>query len=211
MKKKLFVLNVDDYRPDLTVYTLPTIKAYAESIGAAFELIDVRIWKSWPVTYEKLQVYTRGAGCRWNILIDADTMIHPDMPDVTGGDPAVVRFAYGHDMRANFEPNIYFERCGHHQAIAGGFVVTSHLTHDLWRPLPMRRTTALRQTKRKFIIDEYAMTYNLAKYGLQYSGIMPGDKIDSYAVHLGNEERTPDQRAGDVVKAAELFKNWGFA
>jgi hypothetical protein len=209
--KNLFVLRVNDYRPDLCRYTLPTIRGYAEKIGAKYVEITERVWPDWPVTYEKLQVHTLGAGADWNLLVDADFMLHPDLPDFTKIlPPHVVGFHYGFNAANFFKSNIYFERCGHSQAIAGGFVLTSRLTHDLWTPLDMPLETALDQTKRAFIIDEYTLSRNLARFGLKFSGVEASPLIGKLMVHIGNEEKPEGERQSDVLKAKALFEEWGF-
>lgn len=208
--KNVFVLHVDNYRPDLCKYTLPTIRAWADKIGANFRFIQARKFNGWPITYEKMQVHELGRGARWNILVDADFLLHPDLPDFTAMlDRSVVGIHYGFSWKKYFQPNPYLERAGHDQAVAGGFVITSDWTHDLWEPLPMTPAQALSQTKRAFIVDEYAMTHNLCKYGLKFTGVQFSEAISRQMIHVGNEEKTPEQRAKDVQLAADTVSAWG--
>src|SRR4030042_5156314 len=85
LKKTLFVLNVDDYAPEITEVTYPLLKNYAEKIGAEFYEIRERKFPGWPPVYEKLQIYqlAQEMGNDWNIYIDSDALIHPDLIDVT--------------------------------------------------------------------------------------------------------------------------------
>ncbi len=210
--KTVHVLRVGDYRPDLCKYTIPTIQLYADRIGAKLNVITERVFPEYPVTYEKLQIHKLGAEQGWNVLIDADTMVHPDLPDFTAAlDPGMVGMMVGHDMRGLFKPNPYFLRCGHFQAIASNFVITSELTHDLWRPLEMPLAEALKQTLREFILDEYALTYNAAKYGLRMTGLLPPAGIDALIHHMGNAGKNDLERQSDTNGARKLFLDWGFS
>lgn len=210
IKKNVFVLHLDNYRPDLCRYTLPTIKLWADKIGASMRFIQSRKFPGWPITYEKMQVHELGKGAHWNILVDADFLLHPDLPDFTSMlDRRVVGMHYGFNWRSLFKPNRYLERAGHNQAVAGGFVITSDWTHELWEPLPMLPSEALELTKRAFIVDEYALTNNLCKYGFAYTGLQLNETIAKQMIHLGSEERTEEQRAMDAAHAAELTKRWG--
>ena len=209
--KNVFVLHVDNYRPDLCKFTLPTIRAWADKIGANLRFIQSRKFNGWPITYEKMQVHELGRGARWNILVDADFLLHPDLPDFTDMlDRSVVGIHYGFNWRQFFKPNPYLERARHTQAVAGGFVITSDWTHDLWEPLPMTPAQALSQTARPFIIDEYAMTYNLCKYGLNFTGLQFSEAVSKQMIHLGSEERTAEQKQQDVIFAENTVRAWGF-
>lgn len=208
--KNVFVLRVDNYRPDLCRYTIPTIKYWAARIGAVYREITDRVYPDWPVTYEKMQVYELGVGAIWNILVDADFMLHPDLPDFTKTllEPPVVGIHYGFKASTFFKDDVYFARVGHDQGIAGGFVITSYLTHDLWEPLDMSCRLALTRTKRAFIVDEYCLSRNLAKYGLKYSGIEYTPEIAKQMIHIGSEERSDEERKADVEKARCLYLEW---
>jgi indolepyruvate ferredoxin oxidoreductase beta subunit len=72
MTKAVWVLYINNYFPELCKYTLPTIKLYAQKIGADFNLITTRKYLEFPITYEKIQIYELGNNYDWNILIDAD-------------------------------------------------------------------------------------------------------------------------------------------
>lgn len=209
MQKNVFVVNIGSYRPDLCEYTLPTIRRYAEKIGATYREITYRIFHpDTPITYEKLQVHRLGKDAYWNILVDADFLLHPNLPDFTQIlDPAVVGIHYGFPANQFFTNDIYFERDGRNQGIAGGFVITSNLTHDLWEPLE-DHNAGLAATKRKFILDEYTISRNLAKYGLKYTGVEFNVEIKNMLIHIGNEERTLEQRMDDVTRARAIYESW---
>ena len=82
MKKILHVLNINDFFPELFALTYPTIKAYADMTGFTINLITERKFPDYPINYEKMQVYKDGEGADYNMLCDADMLIHPHFPDV---------------------------------------------------------------------------------------------------------------------------------
>lgn len=208
--KNVFVLRIGDYRPDLCKYTLPTIQHWAHKIGATYCEITGRRYPDAPsITYEKLQVHTLGAGADWNVLIDADTMIHPALPDLTSGDPATILFRLGFDVRGMFNEHPWFLRDGRFQGIAGNFIVSSKMTHDLWTPFDMPLSEAVKYTNRNFILDELCLSLNLARYGLKYSGL--AKPIYEMIDHFGNETETDAAKLSQVEKAKALFDAWGFA
>lgn len=212
MTKKLFVLRIGDYRPDLCQFTIPTIKAYAAKIGAEYIEITERKCAAWPITYEKLQVYELGVDSDWNILVDADVMIHPDTPDITQFlPPNAVSSAFAFDANNMFTLDKFFERDGRNIGVVGNFVVSTSLTHDVWEPLYLTGTTfeeAKSRSKREFILDEFTLSRNLAKYGLKHSGILPMPMLTQMIVHFGNEESTEETRKQDVLEAAALTSAW---
>lgn len=207
--KNVFVLRVNNYRPDLCALTLPTIQAWAKKIGANYREITHRVYPEWPVTYEKIQVHALGADAAWNYLVDADFMLHPDLPDFTAVvKPDMVGIHYGFDADRYFTPDIYFQRCGHNQAIAGGFVLTSHLTHDLWTPLEFGVEEARKRVRRQHCMDEYCISRNLARFGLTYTGLQYSDEIARQMIHLGTEEKTDSERDNDLKTARRLYHKW---
>jgi hypothetical protein len=173
MKKAIWVLNIGNYRPDITKYTLPTIKAYAEKIGAEYHEITERKFPDFPVTYEKMQLWELGKGYDWNVLVDADVLISQALTDITEMVPANYVGAHGsYDISITVkEPDNYFARDGRQKGVATYFVATSWLTHDLWEPLDMTAEEALSKMKREFVVDEFCASRNLAKYGLKLTGV----------------------------------------
>jgi hypothetical protein len=172
MKKEVFVVVVDNYMPELCAKTLPTIEAYANKIGAKFTVITKRKFPEWYPTYEKLQVYELGKNNDWNILIDADTFISPELPDVTEIVPAThVGIQYAYAARLVMTPDEYFIRDGRELGISSNFVVTSKLTHDLWTPLDMTPAEARARITRDSAPDEFCLSRNMARFGLKYAGV----------------------------------------
>ena len=84
-KKCIYLLDINDFAPQVKKVTMPLIERYADKIGANIHTITERKFPEWPVTYEKLQIHRLAAkhGNDWNIYFDLDTLIHPDTPDLT--------------------------------------------------------------------------------------------------------------------------------
>lgn len=222
-KKCVYVVRVDNYWPELCDMSLPNLQIYANKIGADFHVITERKYPEFPPTYEKMQVYDLGMDNEWNILIDADFLIHPLCPDFTKqlrDDTVGIDYAYDASLLFDMN-NKYFRRDGRYQGmvtndnrqqgIATGLVVTNNLTHDLWTPLECSWEEVLKRTKRAFIVDEYCVSMNLARYGLKYRGIFQ-DHLhlrDQWLIHLGAEEKSQSEK-DDILKRAEtLLESWG--
>lgn len=176
MKKEVFVVDVDDYLPELTRRTLPSIERYAEKIGARFTVIRDRKWPEVSPTYEKMQVFERGRDNDWNILLDLDMYIDEAMYDVTEMVPE------GHvGVWMSYEPELTIKedeyiRFYEDDAIAAtNFVVTSSAQHRAWEPFEGPLDEYLARMKRPFVLDEYCFGRNLKKYGYKQAGIaLPG-------------------------------------
>jgi len=186
MKKTIFTLNVDGYSPEITEMTYPLIRYYANKIGADFYIIDKRKFKDWPVTYEKLQIYELGQAMKndWNIYIDSDAIIHPETLDWTlflnkdtvshnGNDFANIRWRY----------DKYFVRDGRHIGSCNWFTIGSDLCIDLWKPLDLTPKEAISNIfpvvpefntviTTDHLIDDYALSRNIAQYGLKFKTII---------------------------------------
>lgn len=212
MKKNLFVLRINNYWPELCESTIPTIKYWASLNGWDYREITLRVYPRRPPTLEKLQVHTLGEDADWNLLCDADVMLRPDFPD-----PSLIinktmaASSYSFKASQKFSSNMYFERDGRDIGISGGFVLTSKLTHDLWEPPKGGDAidAGLEATsKNTHLIDEYFLSTNLAKYGLNFSGV--SNTPDRYIIHFGgtNEEKNNDQKHESVLKARALMLDW---
>lgn len=187
MKKTLFTLNVDNYAPEITELTYPLIKRYAAKIGADFHIIKKRKFPKLPPAYEKLQIYDLGREMEndWNIYIDSDALIHPDMFDVTQFIRKDTVCHNGVDMANNrWRYDRYFERDKRHIGSCNWFAVASDWCLDLWHPLVnMSYEEALENIfptqnelntviSREHLIDDYILSRNIARYGLKFMSIM---------------------------------------
>lgn len=212
-KKVVYVVRVNNYLPDLCEYTIPNLKCYAKKIGADFIEIMDRKYPEFPPTYEKLQVYDLGYNNEWNILVDADFLLHPLTPDFTKIlKPEQVGFDYGYKASVFLDTSSkYFVRDGRDRGIATGLVVTHHINHDLWTPLEGSWDEVKVYTKREHIIDEYCLSRNLAKFGLKYFGLLQNFKEirEKCLIHLGTEGKSEGERAFIVDRAKNLVSEWG--
>lgn len=195
MRKCIHVVNIGNYLPEVWSVTGPMIKAYADRIGADFNVITERRYPDWHILYEKVQVHDYGRDYDWNMLLDVDIMIHPKFPDFTTlCHPYHVGFNdnFHASTYFNTESNIYFKRDGRNVGIASNAVITCRYTHDLWRPLdytPSEAKSHLLPGNKNY--DEFVLSENLARFGLKYNGITWEDWQRYYFVHLGTGSGLP--------------------
>jgi len=200
------VLNINNYFPELCEITMPLIKHYSEKINAKLNIITERKYHSFPVTYEKMQVYNMGANADWNILIDADMVIHPDAPDLSKlFTPDTVGIQSSFDADKQFAADEYFLRDGRRLGVAGGLLATSRMTHDFWTPLEFGYEIAKTRTKRQHILDEYCMSRNMAKFGLKYMGIGNFDMFKHIGVAADHEGQEIDETKEQKIEKAKKF------
>jgi hypothetical protein len=182
MQKTIYLLNINDYEPEITAITYPRIEAYAERIGAQVYRITERKFHEWPVTYEKLQIHELARKHRddWAIYIDSDALLHPELPDVTD---LVPRDHVAHNANdfspIRFADSDYMRRDGRHIGACNWLTIASSLCFDLWRPLEMTPAEAESQIhltvpeakimKPEHLVDDYALTQNIARFGLKFT------------------------------------------
>ena len=181
MRKTVYLLNIGDYAPEVTELTYPTIYAWADRIGAEVIVIRHRAYKDWPLTYEKLQIHgiAKGRNDDWAIYIDSDTLVHPELPDITD---LIPRDHVCHNA-LDWAPirwtlDDYFRRDGRMVGSANWFACASSWCLDLWRPLddltPEQAIANIHVTeaeskwmKAEHLIDDYALSRNIARFGLK--------------------------------------------
>ena len=202
MKKILHILNINNFFPELFSLTYPTIESYAKKYGYMINIIRERKFSDYPINYEKLQVYEDGKGADVNILCDADMLIHPQFPNIQDiFNPTYVAFNdnYNISWKYHVDKIRYFVRDGRDVGIATNFVISSNLTHDIWEPLSLSHKDIEELAKKEntegendptqrgwgHYADEFALSYNLAKYGLKYHGICAEDWQRPFLVHTG--------------------------
>jgi len=181
MKKTVFVLNVENYAPEITELTYPLIKYYANKIGADFYEIKDRKYPEWPVTYEKLQIYDLAKELKsdWYIYIDSDALIHPETIDWTNYLPKDTIAHNGNDMaNIRWRYDEYFKRDGRDFGSCNWYTVASDWCIDLWHPLDIKPDEAVANIfptidelntviTPSHLIDDYALSRNIARYGLK--------------------------------------------
>ena len=219
MKKTVFTLNVDDYAKEITDLTYPLIKQYAHKIRAEFQIISKRKFPEMPPVYEKLQIYELGKGNDWNIYIDSDALVHPDLMDLTehlskdtvlhhGADMASVRWTY----------DKYFRRDGRNIGSCNWFTVASDWCIDLWTPLDLTLHEAMANIHptlneiqcgidASHLIDDYTLSRNIARFGLKFTTFLDlTQKIGERGNFLWHEYTIP---VGEkVARIKEVLHNW---
>jgi hypothetical protein len=207
MKKKIHILYVNDYFPELFNITFTNIQKYAEKYNYNINLITERKFPDWHLHYEKMQVYNDGKNDDINVFLDMDVMLHPKFPDFMKIiPPDKVAFNENYNISEKCKLNKYFLRDGRDIGIASNVVVSTYLTHDIWKPLPStitpekgREITFIREGD----IDEFCLSYNLAKYGLKHCGITWEPWMREYILHTGTSDRAMALKLAKFTK-----KNW---
>ena len=205
MRKLIHVVNINDFFPELFALTYPTIRSYAERNGYMINMITERKFPDYPINYEKMQVYEDGKDADVNILCDADMLIHPEFPDVTEflkRDSIAFNDNYNISWKYHVDRIRYFMRDGRDVGIATNFVVSSDWTHDVWEPLSLSQKDIEDLAKKEntdtggadgrgwgHYADEFALSYNMAKYGLKYTGVTWEDWMRPWLIHTGTGDK----------------------
>ena len=173
MNKALWIVTVDNYQPDLCQLTLPNLEAYAKRIGAEFHVIKDRAWPLVSPTYEKLQVHKLGKDYDWNLILDADMFVDDTMSDPTTIVPdTMVASWMCYDAAVQFPCDAYFYRDARKLGVSTSFIVVPKSCHDALTPFDGDEVERAASIKRPFILDEYCVSRNVARYGLKYCGIL---------------------------------------
>ena len=206
MRKLIHVVNINDFFPELFALTYPTIRSYAERNGYMINMITERKFPDYPINYEKMQVYEDGKDAEVNILCDADMLIHPEFPEVTKflkRDSIAFNDNYNISWKYHVDRIRYFMRDGRDVGIATNFVVSSDWTHDVWEPLSLSHKDIEDLAKKEntesendpsqrgwgHYADEFALSYNMAKYGLKYTGVTWEDWMRPWLIHTGTGDK----------------------
>lgn len=225
-KKTIFTLNVDGYAPEITELTYPLIQHYASKIGADVCVINTRKFPGWPVVYEKLQIYelAQQMANDWNIYIDSDALVHPDMMDVTNHLPKDTVCHNGRDMAGNrWRYDRFFYRDGRHIGSCNWFTIASDWCIDLWHPLdditleqalehifPTVREHNCGLVPADHLIDDYSLSRNIAKYGLKFTTVMDVCKgLGFEGGFLWHQYTLPNEQK--VVEMKKVLKGWGLS
>lgn len=194
MRKTVYVVNIDNYTPDVFALTFPTVQKYAKRIGADVHVISERklTISGGAVTYEKVQVYELGKDNDWSILIDADIAISDRLPDVTSIVPQTHVGAHmSYVASKHFPCDMFFFRDGRDIAIAADFIVAPRACHDIWTPISGDLNSY--KLNRPFMLDEYCFARNLARYGLKFAGIIPDENMIFHLNDASDGSRTIQQ------------------
>lgn len=224
IRKTLFTLDINDYEPEIKALTFPYLQHYARKIGGDFYVIKERRFPDFPVTYEKLQIYTlaREFDLDWAIFADADCLIHPDLMDVTNllHKDTVLHNA-SDESTHRYKADECFLRDGRHIGSCNWFAVASDWCLDLWHPLddltleealaniyPIARENNGGIT-REHLIDDYTLSRNIAKYGLKFARLREILKAKGYPnpVFLMHMYNVTTQNKLDILNTT--LQQWG--
>ena len=222
MKRVIYLLNIDRYAPQITELTYPRIRRYAKKIGAEIEEITFRAWPQYPPVYEKLQIHARAKanGADWHIYIDSDTLVHPDLFDVTEHLPKDTVLHNGCDMAGNrWRYDHYFRRDGRHIGSCNWCTIASDWCLDLWAQPDISYEECLENIwpsqgelnsviTREHLIDDYILSRNIARYGLKFTTLQEIQKrLNDGGNYLWHQyTMTTEQK---VIEMNRILKEWG--
>lgn len=225
VKKTVYTVNINNYQPRVTEITFPFLKAYAHKIEAEFHVIDTQKWPNIPARYEKFQIYELAKQHQndWNIYIDSDALVHPDMIDITTYINKDTVAHNGRDVLENrYRPDCYTMRDGRHISSCNWLAIASDWCLDLWHPLEdMTYEEACQNifptggeinqcVKPPDLIDDYVMSRNIARYGLKFTTVIDllkqkcgydGNFMMHHLYAIGEQEK--------VQRLKDCLRNWG--
>jgi len=223
MRKTLYTLQVNGYSERITRLTFPLIKYWASKIGAEFHVIRDRKFPDWPITYEKLQIHELGRlhGNDWNIFLDADTLVHPHMFDPTVFLKKDTVAHNGHDFApVRWQYDEYFLRDGRNIGSGNWIAIASDWCLDFWRPLDIGPEEAIAKIYpiveelrggclADHLVDDYAMSRNIARYGLKFKGVLDIQKEIGWTGEWGGFMHLYNiSEAEKVEKIMEELDKW---
>lgn len=218
-KKIIFLLNIDNYAPEITEITYPLIKKYAEKIGAEIIEITERKFPEMSPVYEKFQIYElcKQNPADWYLYIDSDCLVHPDLFDITEQIDKDTVFQNGSDFSpSRFKKNKHMIRDGRNIGTCNWFTVFSDLCVDLFNPdigmsyeeildhcFPTNAETFV--FDRTHLVDDYILATNVARYGFKYKNFtdLPHKAQGEWFCH---EYLIPKEMK--VAKLAEAKRRW---
>lgn len=205
-KKCVHIVRKQNVPEELRAITEPLITDYARRIGADVNLIGtMRAFPDYPPTYERMQIFAAGRGYDWNICVDTDILLGPELVDAT---TVVPREAVGLIMNYSASQNFpvdhrFFRRDGRDFVPVESFIITSDWTHDLWEPLRGGSMAHLAMVFYENQIAEYALAHNLAKYGLKAAGAFPSGS------QIARVNANPEQGIDILESARAIVREWG--
>jgi len=214
--KCIHVVAINNWYPELTAITLPLLRKWAFKIGADFNLIEKAKFLGWPPNYERMQIYEAGKDYLWNINIDADYVIDPEtLEDPTKDRDFWCVYAVAIMHRDSyFKNNRFFFKDEPMAALPDSFLITSLLTHDLWKPLECSFEEAaaecigypeypIHQNRQ---VSEFCINLNFAMYGYRWEASFGGD---SRIYHIGATGNPTWSDFDPVKEAKKKLKEWG--
>lgn len=224
-RKTVYTLNLGPYAPGITALTYPLLKAWVSRIGADLVIIDERRFPTWPVCYEKLQLYERARERQdaWAIYLDSDALVHPDTPDFTRLLPRDTVAHNDVDMAAvRWDYDEYFLRDGRHIGSGNWLAIASDWCLDLWRPLDdltldearERIHPAAFETRAGItpdhLLDDYVLSRNIARHGLKFTTIKRVQEQTGCAGEFFHHDYLLSE-ADKIASLKQTLTNWKLA
>jgi len=221
MKKQVVTLNIGNHLPTVTPMTLPTIRCYANKIGAEFKMItEPRIKLPADHGGEKFQLYELSEGYDWTLYLDSDTLVHPNNPDWSEMVAKDTVIFHGLDMYlSRFTATDYNRRSHSLKGACTWFTFFSDWCRDLWHPPELSFEESLKHIhpvaeelrsgccSAAHLIDDFTVSCNIARYNLNVVTLMdglykqcPGD----YFFHLYMSDE-----ATKLVEIRKKMQVWG--
>ena len=215
LKKIIHILNIDNFFPELFELCFPTVERYAKKHGYDINVITERKFPEWHINYEKMQVWEDGKDADVNVLMDADVLVHPMMKDFAFiVPPTLIGFNDNYFMRTKFRVKnsnheLAFLRDQRNIGVASNLVVAHKATHCVFEPLDITPEEGREMCLvREGDIDEYTISYNMAKYGLKYCGITWEDWMRNFLVHTGTGDKEIAVRIAKSTLEKWKKKDW---
>lgn len=204
--KLIYVSYTNNYFPELFALTYPSIYAYSQRINADL-IIDTRIsCPEYHIHYEKLKIREFLQDYDYAFLLDADILIHPKFPDFSGilRDDSWLSINDTYDFHSKFKPNSYTINDGRNVGMASNAIIVAKQNFRIFEDIDITPAEAKEVCLvRPGDIDEYVLSYNLAKYKIPYHGITWELWQRYYFVHIGTGDRIESLRL-----AKEVLANW---
>jgi hypothetical protein len=223
-KKTIYTLCINNYGQNVCDITFPFIKRWANKIDAEFYIITERKFPEYLEVYEKMQIYKLGKEMEndWNIFIDNDTLIHPDMLDLTNHYPKDTVGHHLHDPASlRWKYNEYMKRDGRHIGACNWFAIASSLCLDFWHPLEDMTQDEVTNNISPLVvelekgitpvrlIDDYVMSLNIARFGLKYKCVK--ETMEKLGLNSGNflvhDYGIPEEQK--IVQLKKMISDWG--
>jgi hypothetical protein len=224
IKKTIFTLAINNWEPDICDLTFPLMRLYADKIGADFYVIKERRFEDWPITYEKMQIYQLAQEMEndWNIYIDADTLVHPEMIDITTLLSKDTVLHNGFDMaQIRWKFDRFFLRDGRRISSCNWFTMASDWCIELWKPhddltadeCMARSFPTVEETNTTVnsyhLIDDYTLSRNIAKYGLKFKAfrdLLPEIGLADSWLLWHQYTLTPEKKLEEMKSILEQWK-----
>ena len=198
MKKLIVTMCIGDWEPEITAQSFALMKFHAKKIKADFLVIDQRKFPDKPLCFERFQIRDLVDHYDWIIQLDADLLMHPDMPDVTEMvTKETILMSMWDWAPKRFVMDNYFRRDGRYISVPGFYLVTSDYHKDFWtipddltveqmldNVTPVMYEWAGRKLGKDHVVLDYIFSRNVAKYGLKVESFQNLFKVCSSQKHM---------------------------